>query len=398
MTDWHLARGFRFAGLHSGLRPDPNRRDLALVVSDVPATAAGVFTQNHVRAAPVRVCQERVPGADVRGVVICSGNANACTGKRGLDDARRMTAVAAEVVGCNETQMLVCSTGVIGRHLPMPVIESGIRAAGPHLEPTATALDDVAHAILTTDTRIKVATRSLPLNGGEVRLTGVAKGAAMIGPNMATMLAFVFTDAAVTPDQLAPLVTQSAARTFNCVSVEGHTSTNDTLLVLANGQSNCGPLDGDGLTRFADTLTDVCGDLARAIASDAEGATHLVTIDVEGTRDDAEAQRVAKAIAESALVKTAIYGGDPNWGRIVSAAGYSGVAFEEEDLSLWLGDMLLYKQGAPQLFDPAAASAYLKREREIQLRLRFTLGDGRCRFWTCDLTDEYIRLNADYTT
>ena len=398
MTNWHLARGFRFAGVQSGLRSEPNRRDLALVVSDGPATAAGVFTQNRVRAAPVRVCQERVPAADVRGVVICSGNANACTGQRGLDDARRMTAVAAEVVGCRDTQMLVCSTGVIGRQLPMPIIEAGIRAAAPRLEATAAALDDMAHAILTTDTRIKVFTRTLPLDGGDVILTGVAKGAAMIGPNMATMLAFVFTDAAFTPAVLAPLVRNAAAKTFNCVSVEGHTSTNDTLLVLANGQSKVAPLSGDGLPRFAGALTEVCGDLARAIASDAEGATHLVTIDVEGARNDAEAHRVAKAVAESALVKTAIYGADPNWGRIVSAAGYSGVAFEEQDLSLWLGETLLYDKGTPLPFDAAAVSAFLKREREIHMRLRFTLGNGRCRFWTCDLTEEYIKLNADYTT
>jgi glutamate N-acetyltransferase/amino-acid N-acetyltransferase len=398
MTDWHLARGFRFAGLHCGLRPDPDRRDLALAVSDVTATAAGVFTQNRVRAAPVRVCQERVPAGDVRGVVICSGNANACTGQRGLDDARRMTAVAAEAVGCREAQMLVCSTGVIGRHLPMPVIESGIRAAAPQLAPSAVALDALAHAILTTDTRIKVATRALRLDGVEVRLTGVAKGAAMIGPNMATMLAFVFTDAAVAPAPLTSLLRQVAAQTFNCVSVEGHTSTNDTLLVLANGQSKGAALEGEGLATFGEALTAVCGDLARAIAADAEGAAHLVTIDVEGTHDDAEARRVAKAVAESALVKTAIYGADPNWGRIVSAAGYCGVEFEERDLSLWMGETLLYDKGTPQPFDAEAASAYLKREREIHLRLRFTLGNGRCRFWTCDLTDEYIRLNADYTT
>jgi glutamate N-acetyltransferase / amino-acid N-acetyltransferase len=398
MTNWHLARGFRYAGVHCGLRPDPKRRDLALVVSDVPATAAGVFTQNRVRAAPVRICQQRVPAADVRGIVICSGNANACTGQRGLDDARRMTAVAAEVVGCREPQMLVCSTGIIGRPLPLPAIESGIRAAIPRLDASATGLDGLAHAILTTDTRIKIATRSLTLNGAEVCLTGVAKGAAMIGPNMATMLAFVFTDAVVTPAALAPLVKEAAAKTFNCISVEGHTSTNDTLLVLANGLTKTVGVEGESLTRFSGALTEVCGELARAIASDAEGATHLVTIDVEGTRDDGEAYRVAKAVADSALVKTAIYGADPNWGRIVSAAGYCGVAFEEEDLSLWLGETLLYDKGVPLPFDAAAVSAYLKREREIPLRLRFTLGDGRCRFWTCDLTDEYIRLNADYTT
>jgi glutamate N-acetyltransferase/amino-acid N-acetyltransferase len=280
----------------------------------------------------------------------------------------------------------------------MPVIEAGIRSAAPRLAPTAAGLDDMAHAILTTDTRIKVFTRTLSLVGGDVILTGVCKGAAMIGPNMATMLAFVFTDAALAPAALAPLVKQAADQTFNCVSVEGHTSTNDTLLVLANGQSKAAPLSGESYTSFAAALTAVCGDLARAIASDAEGATHLVTIDVEGTRDDAEAHRVAKAVAESALVKTAIYGGDPNWGRIVSAAGYSGVVFEEQDLSLWLGDTLLYDKGTPQPFDAAAVSAFLKREREISIRLRFTLGAGRCRFWTCDLTEEYIKLNADYTT
>jgi glutamate N-acetyltransferase/amino-acid N-acetyltransferase len=396
MTDWKLARGFRFAGVHCGLRPDPNRLDLALVVSDRPATAAGVFTQNRVAAAPVQVCRERLPAEAVRGVVICSGNANACTGRQGLDDARRMTAVAAEVVCCRAEQMLVCSTGVIGRPLPMPVIEAGIRAAGGGLGGEATALDRAARAILTTDTRVKVSTRSVPLSGQDVRVTGFAKGAAMIGSNMATMLAFVLTDAAVAPDDLQTLARQAAQRTFNCVSVEGHTSTNDTLLLLANGP---GPrLHGPDLARFGEAVTAVCADLARAIAGDAEGASHLVTIDVEGLRTDEEARRVAKAVADSALVKTAVFGADPNWGRIVSAAGYAGVAFEEPDLSLWLGDILLYHQGTPQPFDAAAASAYLKANREISLRLHFTLGQGRCTFWTCDLTYEYVRLNAEYTT
>jgi glutamate N-acetyltransferase/amino-acid N-acetyltransferase len=199
---------------------------------------------------------------------------------------------------------------------------------------------------------------------------------------------------------LAKLAVRAGDRSFNCVSVEGHTSTNDSLLIFANGQ--CGPgaqmLAGGDLERFDAAVTDVCAELARMIAGDAEGATHLVTIEVEGLRDDAEARRIAKAVADSALVKTAIYGSDPNWGRIVSAAGYAGVPFEEEDLSLWLGDLLLYHAGTPQPFDPATASAYLKREREILIRLRFTLGSGRATFWTCDLTQEYVRLNADYTT
>jgi glutamate N-acetyltransferase/amino-acid N-acetyltransferase len=399
MTDWHLARGYRYAGVHSGLRPDPDRRDLALIVTDTPAAAAGVFTQNRVRAAPVRVCQERLPSAVARGVVVCSGNANACTGQRGLDDARRMTVLAAEGVGCAAEDMLVCSTGVIGRHLPMPQIEDGIRRAPGRLAGTAEALDDFAHAILTTDTRVKVATQEVRAGGLDVRLTGVAKGAAMIGPNLATMLAFVFSDAPAAPDDLRAVAARTAEATFNCVRVEGHTSTNDTLLLFANGRAGgAGPLRGDGLARFEAAVRDVCAELARAIAADAEGATHLVTIEVEGLRDDAEARRVARAVADSPLVKTAIHGADPNWGRVVSAAGYAGVEFEEEHLSLWLGDLLLYHAGTPQPFDAATASAYLKREREVRLRLRFTLGAGRCTVWTCDLTAEYVRLNAEYTT
>lgn len=403
MNDWHLARGFRFAGVHSGLRPDPDRRDLALVVSDTPAAAAGVFTKNRVSAAPVQICRERLPMDNARGVVICSGNANACTGEQGLQDARRMAALAAEKIGCQPGQMLVCSTGVIGRPLPMPVIEKGIHLAAQHLGEKASFLDAAAHAILTTDTVIKVVTRAVTIGGPVIHITGVCKGAAMIGPNMATMLAFVFTDAAIAPGDLASLAVRAADETFNCVSVEGHTSTNDSLIFLANGMAHPEnerhkTLQGQELALFNEAAMAVCSDLARAIASDAEGATHLVVLDVEGSRDNEEARTVARTVANSALVKTAIFGADPNWGRIISAAGYSGVAFEEKDLSLWMGDMLLYHNGTPLPFDAATASAYLKRERTIHLRLKFNLGTGRCTFYTCDLTYDYVKLNADYTT
>jgi len=396
MNNWQLAQGYQYAGIHCGLRPDAERRDLALIVSDRPAAAAGVFTQNRVCAAPVHVCRERLPAGDVRGLVVCSGNANACTGQQGLLDARRMAALAAESVGCRAEQFLVASTGVIGRPLPMACFENGIPRAAQELSPSAAALDRAAHAILTTDTVIKVSTRALILDCGEVRITGLAKGAAMIGPNMATLLAFVMTDAAIRPDVLATLAARAAEESFNRISVEGHTSTNDTLLLLANGQ---GPaLSGAALAHFEAEAIGVCAELARAIVADAEGANHLVAIEVEGLRDDAEARRVAKTIAESALVKAAIYGADPNWGRIISAAGYAGVDFEEEQLSLWLGDLLLYRAGAPLPFDAAAASTYLKKNREVHMRLRFTIGAGRATFWTCDLTPEYVRLNADYTT
>ncbi len=396
MEKWELARGYRYAGVHCGIRPDPNRLDLALVVSDTPAAAAGVFTQNRVCAAPVRVCRERLPSSQARGIVICSGNANACTGEQGMRDARRMAECAAQALQCRAEQMLVCSTGVIGRLLPMELIEPGIGSAASHLGPNGNDLDRAAHAILTTDTHTKVSTRKLDSNGAEVRLTGFAKGAAMIGPNMATMLAFVLTDAPVAMDDLARLAPIAAERSFNSISVEGHTSTNDTLIFLANGTG--AKLTGAALRQFEEAATAVCADLARAIVADAEGASHLVTIQVEGLRTDGEARRVAKTVAESALVKTALFGADPNWGRIVSAAGYAGVAFEEADLSLWLGGFLLYDCGAPAPFDATQVSVWLKNNREIPMRLRFTLGDGRCTFHTCDLTYEYIRLNADYTT
>ncbi len=396
METWQLARGFRFAGVHSGLRSDPNRLDMALVVSERPASAAGVFTQNRVCAAPVQICRKRLPSADARAIVICSGNANACTGKQGLEDAQQMTVRTAQALGCRAEQVLVCSTGVIGRLLPMPVIDKGIDAAARILGDDEAALGQAAHAILTTDTHIKISTRTVELKSGAIRLTGFAKGAAMIGPNMATLLAFVLTDACVSKEDLAAHAPRAAAQSFNCVSVEGHTSTNDTLLFMANGQGQ--PLKGDDLACFNDAATSVCAELARAIAADAEGANHLLTIQVEGTRTEAEAHKIAKTVAESALVKTAIFGGDPNWGRIVSAAGYAGVMFEETDLSLWLGDFLLYDKGTPLPFDAATVSAFIKNNRELSMRLMFTLGSATCTFFTCDLTYEYVRLNADYTT
>jgi glutamate N-acetyltransferase/amino-acid N-acetyltransferase len=396
MTEWVLAKGYRFAGIHSGLRPEPDRRDLALIVSDGPAAAAGVFTQNRVCAAPVHVCRARLPRPDARAIVICSGNANACTGDQGLQDARRMAAIAASQIDCAPEQVLVCSTGVIGRLLPMVVFESGIPKAVRALSPEKNGLNDAAHAILTTDSCIKVCSRTIAAENGEFRLTGFAKGAAMIGPNMATMLGFLLTDAPVAPNDLHHILKVSVEQTFNCISVEGHTSTNDTVLLLANGRTT--PLAGHDLSSFAAAVHGACTDLARSIAADAEGANHLVIIDVEGCRSDGEARQIAKTIAESALVKTAIYGADPNWGRFVSAAGYAGVAFEENQLSLWMGDLPLYRAGAPLPFDAKAASSYLKHNREVHLRLRFNLGSGKCTFFTCDLTPEYVRLNADYTT
>jgi glutamate N-acetyltransferase/amino-acid N-acetyltransferase len=393
MNDWHLARGFRYAGVVTGLRSEPDRRDVAVIISDTPAAAAGVFTQNRVCAAPVQVSKARLPRSDARAIVICSGNANACTGEQGLRDAERMAELVAKDVGCRPEQVLVASTGVIGRPLPMPILEAGIPNAVAAAKPGPAALSDAAHAILTTDTKVKVSTRRV----GPHTVTGFAKGAAMIGPNLATMLGFVMTDAAVSDRALHSILKSASEESFNCVSVEGHTSTNDTVFLLANGTGTKLSV-GPELDAFGEAVTAVCADLAKQIAADAEGANHLVTIHVKGCRSHADAKTIAKTVAESALVKTAVFGADPNWGRVVSAAGYAGVPFAEKDLSLSMGEMELYRAGTPLPFDAKAASAYLKNNRDVTFTLTFTLGTFECTFYTCDLTHEYVTLNADYTT
>lgn len=393
-----LSKGYRFAGVRAGLRPDPTRLDVAVVISDRPATAAGVFTQNRVCAAPVQVSRSRVPAEGVRGIVVCAGNANACTGEQGLADARRMTDVLAAELGVPAEKVLVCSTGVIGRPLPMGLLEPAIREATASAAATPAAFSAAAHAILTTDTRIKVATRRLLADMQEIRVNGFAKGAAMIGPHLATMLAFVLTDASVPAATLQAILTRAADRSFNCISVEGHMSTNDTVLLLANGAAGSEPLSGPALDQIEGTITEVVEDLAQAIVDDAEGATHVLILEVEGLPTEVQARQVAKVVAESPLVKTSVYGHDPNWGRIVSAAGYAGVPFQETDLSLYLAGQLVYDRGQPVPFDVGALSAAMKAQREVVVRLVFSLGSARCRFWTCDLTEAYVRLNADYTT
>jgi glutamate N-acetyltransferase/amino-acid N-acetyltransferase len=387
-----LPPGYRFAAIGCRVRPEWDRDDLALIVSDRPAVAAGVFTQNRVAAAPVQVSRSRIPSADARGIIVNAGNANACTGEQGLRDAEAMTTRAAACAGGSAMQWLVASTGVIGRAMPMERILPGIGQAAQRLSSSDDAFHAVTRAIMTTDTKPKVASTAV----GEARIVGFAKGAAMIGPNLATMLGFILTDAAIRPEHLQPMLADAADRTFNCVSVEGHTSTNDTVFLLANGT---GPvLTREQMTSFNTALESVCADLAEQIASDAEGANHLVVIQVDGMANENDARRVAKCVAESALVKSAIYGGDPNWGRFVSAAGYAGVPFYERDLSMWLGPHLLYDRGTPTPLDPLTPATYLKANRRIEMRLVFTLGHASCTFRTCDLTPEYVRLNGDYTT
>jgi glutamate N-acetyltransferase / amino-acid N-acetyltransferase len=292
----------------------------------------------------------------------------------------------------------VASTGVIGHQLPMDRLEAGLRTVIPSVSNDWPSFDAASRAILTTDTRPKVFSACRTIASTPVTLFGLAKGAAMIGPRMATMLAFLFTDAAVAPGDLQAILSEAVEDSFNCISVEGHTSTNDTVLLLAGGGSGAPRLTGSALGEFASGVREACTSLARMIPDDGEGSTHLITIDVEGCRDREQARAIARAVADSPLVKTALHGADPNWGRIVSAAGYSGVDFEESQLSLWLDGVTLYQAGAPLDFDAPAVSKRLRENREIHIRLVLTLGSAAIRFWTCDLTAEYIHLNADYTT
>jgi glutamate N-acetyltransferase/amino-acid N-acetyltransferase len=399
MTDMlPLPQGFRTVGLACGIKSDPTKLDLALFVADKPCAAAGVFTQNLVCGAPVKVSRERLPSGRARAIVINSGNANACTGPRGLEDARLMTEHVAAQLDCTSDDVLVCSTGIIGHYLPMEKLTAGITEAATKLDDTPQAFANSATAIMTTDTHHKQAMREAEIDGVTVRVAGAAKGAAMIGPNMATMLAVVMTDADLSPEDADAMLRHAVDRSFNCISVEGHTSTSDSVLLLASGASGVVPSQSDSAKKTLQSMLDeVTEELATAIVGDAEGASHFITIDVRGLRTRAEAHRIAKTVADGALVKTAVTGNDPNWGRIVSAVGYAGVELTEEDISLSINDIRIYEAGAPVEHDAAAVSTSMGTGH-VHIELDLTLGDAAVRFWTCDLTTEYVRLNSEYTT
>ena len=393
-----VPRGFALGGVHCRIKSDPQEPDFSLIESSPPAVAVGVFTQNVVCGAPVIWNRRHTPSDRIRAVAINSGISNSCTGERGLQDARRMAALAAAACGAEEDQALVLSTGVIGEYLPMDKIEQGVMAAAVKLDSSEAALMSAARGMMTTDTVPKVAGRTLDLAGGEVRIVGLAKGAAMIGPNMATMLAVIMTDATLTPEAAQGMLSAAVDDSFNCISVEGHTSTSDTVLLLANGQSGVGPLAGEGLQAFSEALADVCVELARAIPADGEGASHLISIEIAGCASRPAALQIARTVANSALVKTAVTGADPNWGRIVSAAGYAGVPFDPAGVGLRINGTLLCQGGTPTDFDAEAVSESMRQDRDVLIQLTFEEGEAAARFWTTDLTAEYVRLNADYHT
>ncbi|MBS0204180.1 MAG: bifunctional glutamate N-acetyltransferase/amino-acid acetyltransferase ArgJ [Planctomycetes bacterium] len=399
MTDLlPLPQGFSAAGILCGIKADSEKLDLALYVSDRACAAAGVFTTNLVCGAPVKVSRERLPRATARAVVVNSGNSNAATGERGIADARTMTALVAQQIGAAPDDVLVCSTGVIGRFLPMEKFQTGIPAAAKQLAETPEAFHNAARAMMTTDTFPKQATATVVLSGKTIRISGVCKGAAMIAPNMATMLCVIMTDAALSLDAAATGIKHAVTDSFNCISVDGHESTSDSVILLANGAAGVGPTTDAERTEFQQALDEVAMKLATDIIRDAEGAHHFVQLNVTGCRNRDEAFRIAKVIADSPLVKTAICGADPNWGRIVSAAGYAGVPLQEVDMSLVVNGFLLYRDGAPVDFDAKQVSASLRDNRNVTIDLTLTHGTGAVRYWTADLTKEYVELNADYTT
>jgi glutamate N-acetyltransferase/amino-acid N-acetyltransferase len=376
-------------------------RDLALVVSDAPCTAAAVFTRNRFPAAPVLYDRELVAGnpAGLRAVAINAGVANACTGEGGLHDAAAMAEMAESALGLTGRTCAVMSTGVIGPRLPMEKIAAGIRGAAGELSPEG--WQDAARAIMTTDTRPKVAFRE----AGGCALFGMAKGAGMIHPDMATMLSVIVTDAAVPSDVLAHALGRAADASFNSISVDGDTSTNDTVLVLASGATD--PVEP---AHFAAMLTELCIDLAQQIVRDGEGATKFITVRVTGAVSDADARRAAKAVANSPLVKTAFYGGDANWGRILAAIGYSGAAVDPACAGLWIagsmedcieggarGCLQLVDGGTPLTY-PEEAASIIFAGKEITVLADLGLGQGHATVWTCDLTHDYVSINGHYRT
>lgn len=393
-----VPKGYLLAGVHSRIKRDPHKQDLTLVMSETPASAAGVYTQNLVFAAPVALDRSRTPSDRIRAVVICSGVANACTGERGLRDAEEMARLAALACAAEPNQALVLSTGVIGSFLPMDKIGQGISAAAVKLGRSESSLIAAARGMLTTDTIHKLAGRTVTIGGREIQITGMAKGAAMMGPNMATMLALIMTDAAMTASAAQKALSTATNDSFNCMSVDGHMSTNDTVLLMANGAAGGEPLAGEDLAQFQTALNEVCVDLAKAIAGDGEGATHLVTVELTGCATRESALEIAKTVANSPLVKTALHGADPNWGRIVSAAGYAGVPFNPAGVTLRLNGFLLYENGAPVPFEGKEVSQSIRDNRNTLIQLDFSDGTATRRFWTTDLTAEYVRLNADYHT
>ena len=397
------AQGFRAAGLHVGVKThNVNKKDVALIVSDSDCAAAAVFTTNVVKAAPIHVTKAHLADGRARAVVANSGNANACA-PLGEENAERMCAAAAKAIGCGAEDVLVCSTGVIGQTLRVNVIEEGMEELAGLLERSGAGSDAAAHAIMTTDTVKKEAAVETTVGGKTVRIGGIAKGSGMIHPNMGTMLCFITTDCAISPEMIREALVDTAHVSFNRISVDGDTSTNDTCLVLANGLAGNETITGEGedYAAFLEALKALCVRLARMMAKDGEGARHLITCTVAGAKDEESAQTIAKSVISSTLTKAAIFGCDANWGRVLCAMGYSGEEFDPDKVDVAFasaaGEIPVCRQGRGLDFDEDLAKRILT-EDEVEIRVRMGEGDAACTCWGCDITYDYIKINGDYRT
>ena len=389
-------RGFKAAGVHAGIRA--SRPDLALIVSERPAVIAGVFTTNRIQAAPVKLCRERLARRQARAIIVNSGNANACTGSQGLADAKRMAFLVAERLGLDEETVFVCSTGAIGVPLPMDKVESGIMEAVEALSKDGGA--SAAKAILTTDTVDKQAAAELTVDGVQVRVGAMGKGAGMIEPNMATLLAFLTTDAVVEPGALQDCLSHAVADSFNKISVDGDQSTNDTVLFMANGAAGNRALNvkHPAWDVFSAAVNKITEQIALKLVQDGEGATKLVTVKVRGAASAEDAAKAARAVANSLLVKTSWYGCDPNWGRVMGAVGYSGADVREDLVEISYDGVCIVKNGQQA---PEVHVEDLKRvlaRKNFVLNIDLHLGDGTDTVYTCDCTKEYVRINSKYMT
>ena len=390
------AKGFKASGVPAGVKYI-GRKDIALVCSDCLAAAAGVFTTNLVKAAPVLLNMERLASGKARAIVVNSGNANACNGARGMEDALAMAREAAGLLGIDAGEVLVASTGVIGQPMPMDRVIPGIAAAVAALSPSGG--EDAAEAIMTTDIELKQYAVSFELGGRKVTVGGMAKGSGMIHPNMATMLCFITSDAAVSPACLKECLTCAVDRSFNMVTVDGDTSTNDMVLALANGEAGNDEIStgGEGFDLFREALAEVCTSLAKSVARDGEGATKLIEVQVINAAGDQDARLAARAVAASSLFKAAVFGQDANWGRAICAAGYSGARFNPAAVDIYLGDVQVARDGGSLAFDEDAAAAVLAG-KEVRVLIDFKEGDHWATAWGCDLTYEYVKINGSYRT
>jgi glutamate N-acetyltransferase/amino-acid N-acetyltransferase len=390
-------KGYQAAGIHCGLKKT-DAPDLALILSDVPAHVAGVYTQNIVKGHSLQRTIELIHQKDqIRGVLINSGNANACIGPIGVQDANDAAAAVAQKIGCNAEDILTCSTGVIGQRMNMDAILSGIPLLTEALSSSPDAGHDAMRAIMTTDLVPKESTATIMIGGTKITLSGMAKGSGMIHPNLATMICVITTDAAINPALLQSLLSKAVVHTFNRVSVDGDTSICDSVLLMANGQSQSNMIQPDTkeCEIFFEALVQMCTDLSRMIAKDGEGATKLIEVEVSGAASAQDAYLIALAVCRSPLCKTAIFGEDANWGRILTATGYSGASFDPEKIDIALGGLPVYTKGVALLFDENAAKKILQKS-EVLISITLNEGEYSDRMWTCDFSYDYVRINGSY--